>query len=738
MTKGVSNEIRQTAGTTVTDPNHRGMNGDIDAGGGYRTTEKVAGILDEIGVKDSTGARVKVKNGVLETNGNFGMTVNADPGLDRVGSSGHQAQVKQGAAHAETYVSETGGAVQSQTLKDHLATLDHTKKAHGMNEPPGKLVGSPEGQGMVKGALKAANQAGLSPETIEAIARQNGIKDPANLIDRMAEIKAGKATIVNAEEAAKLQGVSRDILQAAEATTKAKAEVEIKNTKMKVLELEAQGKTAEAQRLRNEVADYNAKADASNKALAAAEHGSPQGGKETQPKSQAPGTEPSAAQKPKATTASEPAVAAKGPGSQPKAIDGPEPAAATGGKLMKGAGWALGAYGIYEGYKTACEEMAAKKQDEPKGLTGWTANKAELAGRTIWHGLGFGAAADIGKQAGKDSFEQYKKDIADGKVSADSWGSYGWMKARGVLGALYGGVKAITYDAAKNTGTLVGQALNEGVGATKDNYDVFKNARGENQTRAEQSKKIHDTLIQRGASTVGAKLAADGVLNGDFSEAQRLNKVLQGKQAAKLAATQKIPEKELAKLPADPLKAKPEVAKPEVAKTLPGKEVVKGKGEGKDKDGVKSDPAKLPPAVPTKEEEARVNALIDAEIIQLRDAIAKTRAAMAQLRAIGGAPMGEVSAALASMTARYNELTAIAAKAKAKGLVEKQPAATPPPEKETQGGTVTAADGSRTVLTYRTDASGKKVPVTTEYDRNGRLLRQTTVDNKGQTVPLRK
>jgi YD repeat-containing protein len=42
------------------------------------------------------------------------------------------------------------------------------------------------------------------------------------------------------------------------------------------------------------------------------------------------------------------------------------------------------------------------------------------------------------------------------------------------------------------------------------------------------------------------------------------------------------------------------------------------------------------------------------------------------------------------------------------------------------------------VLTYRTDASGKKVPVTTEYDRNGRLLRQTTVDNKGQTVPLRK
>ena len=101
------------------------------------------------------------------------MTVNADAGLDKIGSAGHQAQVKMGAQHGETYVSETGQVTQSKPLKDHIATLDHTKKAmHGLNENPEALVGgSPEGQVMAKGTLKAATQADLPPEAVEAIAR---------------------------------------------------------------------------------------------------------------------------------------------------------------------------------------------------------------------------------------------------------------------------------------------------------------------------------------------------------------------------------------------------------------------------------------------------------------------------------------------------------------------------------------------------------------------------------------
>jgi hypothetical protein len=567
----VSNEIKQTAGTKVTDPNHRGMNGDIDAGGGYRTTEKAAKILDEIGVKDSLGQRVKVKNGVLETNGDFGMTINADAGVDRVGSSGHQAQVKQAAAHGETYISETGGAVKSKILKDDLAILDHTKKAHGVNEPPGKLVGSPEGQGMVKGALKAANQAKLPPETIEAIARKNGIANPERILDRMAEIKAGKSTIVNAEEAAKLQGVSRDILNTAEASTKAAAKAEVEKTKTKIADLETKGKVEEARRLREEVADYNAKADASRKAIAEAEHGSPQGAREAKTKSPSPGAEPppvetpgtAAGRKPKVTATPEPAVAGKRTGAQPRVSGEPAPKAAVGGKLLGAAGLALGAYGIYEGYKTACEEMAAGKQGESKGLTGWTANKAELAGRTLWHGLGFGAAADIGQQAGRDSFEQYKKDIAAGKVSPDSWTSYGMMKVRSVAGALFGGVKAISYDAAKSSGTSLGEAVGGLVGVGKDNYDLAQNSRNESRTKAEQSKKVYDTLIKNGASPVGAQRAADGVLKGDFTEAKRLMKVLDGKRAASLTIAPKTAESE--KRTSNPLKSDP----PKVSRAQP-------------------------------------------------------------------------------------------------------------------------------------------------------------------------
>ena len=51
------------------------MNGDFDAGGGYRTTEKAGKILNEIGVKGPNGGPVKVTGGVLETSPEFGMPI---------------------------------------------------------------------------------------------------------------------------------------------------------------------------------------------------------------------------------------------------------------------------------------------------------------------------------------------------------------------------------------------------------------------------------------------------------------------------------------------------------------------------------------------------------------------------------------------------------------------------------------------------------------------------------------
>jgi hypothetical protein len=487
-----SNELKQTAGTKINDPNHRGMNGDFDGGGGYRTTEKAAKILDEIGVKGppdpKTGkpTQVRVKAGVLETPGEFGMTVNAAPGTDRVGSAGHQAQVKMGAANGETYVSETGGAMRAGPLKDHVATMDHAKKAmHGLDKPPGEIVGpSSDGQAMAKGTLKAANQAKLSPEAVESIARQHGIKNPENVLDRLAEIKTGRAPIANADEAAKLQKVSRDVLRTSIAQTEKAAAAEVVNRQKNIEMLEKNGLREQSQRLRSEVADYNAKAKATSEPV--------------------------------------------------RGLNEPS----TGRKVISRAGFLLGAYGIYEGYQKAKEEMDAKKSAEPKGVMGWTKEKAELAAKTFWHGLGFGGMQEIGTQAGKDAFEQYKKDVEAGKVSPNDWKPYLEMKAKAVLGGLFGGAKAITYDAAKQSGTNLGNAIGEGVGAAKGLFDAIKTVRAEQKTNEERAKEIHDKLLQKGASPIGAQRAADGVLKGDFTEAKRLNKVLEGKQAAKLAAAE--------------------------------------------------------------------------------------------------------------------------------------------------------------------------------------------------------
>lgn len=508
-TANASNSVRQSAGTPVTSASHSGMTSDFDAGGGYRTTEKVGKILNEMGVKAPDGSRVKMTGGVLETAPEFGMTVNAAPGTDRIGSAGHQAQVKMNAAHGETYISETGGSVKSQVFKDRLATLDHAKKAtHGLTAKPEALVaGAADGQAMAKGALKAATQTNLDAKTVTEIARQNGIKNPEKILDRLAEIKSRQTPIASADEAAKLQGVTRDILNAAEAKSNLKAAAEVKQIEGKIADLKAQGQSSQAEQLRKELSDYRAKVDAAKEVL------------------------PGGANK-------SGAASTKMAGSSTAITAEPEPKTAAGSGLMKVAGIGLGLYGIYQGYNTAVEEMEAKKKGEPGGALGWTKEKAELAARTAWHGLGFGAAAEAGDKAGKEAYDQYKADIASGRISGKDWTPYFVMKTKAVVGGLFGVAKGITYDAAKQSGTQLGTAIGEGAGAGKAAYDWLKNTQSEKKTNEERAKIVRDKLLEKGASTVGAQRAADRVLQGDFSEAKRLNKILDGKKAAKFAAAQ--------------------------------------------------------------------------------------------------------------------------------------------------------------------------------------------------------
>lgn len=84
------------------------------------------------------------------------------------------------------------------------------------------------------------------------------------------------------------------------------------------------------------------------------------------------------------------------------------------------------------------------------------------------------------------------------------------------------------------------------------------------------------------------------------------------------------------------------------------------------------------------------------------------------------------------MTARYEQLTGMTANAQ-----PEKPSATAPLTTPSEGGIVTHSDGSKTVLTYRKDAAGNRVPITTDYDKNGRVMSSTTVDSTGRTVPVR-
>lgn len=486
-----SASVKQTAGTRIGDPNHQGMRSDWDGGGGYRTTEKASKILNEMGVKGPGGGRVKISGGVMETAGDFGMTINASPGADRIGSAGHQTQVKVAGTHHETYVSEMGGAVRSKPLKDQLAVLDHAKKAlPGLSATPESLVGSSEGRSMAKGALKAATQSGLPAETVNKIAGKHGLTDPDGMLEKLADIKSGRVSIQDAKEAAKLQGASRDLIEASKATTSARASSQIKQMEANVSQLEAAGKRVEARQARSELSDFREKFRAASEAVGDTAQGKlatkQSGFKETEPQ-------------------------AKG-----------------GSRAMTAAGLFLGAYGIYEGYKKAQEEMEAKKEAEPKALSGWSAQKAELAARTVWHGLGFGAAAEMGAKAGSEAYDEYEKGIISGKTP-DTWTSVMIMKTKAVVGGMYGFTKAITYDAAKHSITSLDSALTELRGIEKDRLNLIKTELNEKIGNTERSRLIYEKLVQKGASSVGAQRAADAAHSGDLSEAIRLNKILDAK-----------------------------------------------------------------------------------------------------------------------------------------------------------------------------------------------------------------
>jgi hypothetical protein len=242
-------EARQTEGTKITDPKHRGIPGDTDVGGTALQADKVKQVLNDMGIK----APIKTTPSTVEVGDDFNFTVNKEGKLGRPGSGAHQTQVHVDARNKETYVSE--GMDKGQAGRDHVQVQDHKKKAMGgLNSTPEDLVSNPDtARDMVKGTSKTMDH--LSDAEISKIMKRNNIPGtPQDFRDQMKAIKEGRAA-VTPENAAKLQQASRDVFNEAEIKTKRMADADVARTREQIGRLEKAGAKQDAQKLREGLVD---------------------------------------------------------------------------------------------------------------------------------------------------------------------------------------------------------------------------------------------------------------------------------------------------------------------------------------------------------------------------------------------------------------------------------------------------------------------------------------------------
>ncbi|MEK7866660.1 MAG: hypothetical protein AAB434_08240 [Planctomycetota bacterium] len=118
---------------------------------------------------------------------------------------------------------------------------------------------------------------------------------------------------------------------------------------------------------------------------------------------------------------------------------GKEPVGGEGGGMsttMKAGGLSVLIYGIYEGLKTGVDQ--AVDEEKPDDYTGQTFVKAWAY--SVWHGLGLGGAVELGREGARESFEQFRQDLKDGKDPSEMW-----AHMRAVILGYRNLVKAVTY-----------------------------------------------------------------------------------------------------------------------------------------------------------------------------------------------------------------------------------------------------------------------------------------------------
>ena len=278
----VNEGVRQTAGTDINDPGHRGMQGDLDAQAGAKTTDRMKDVLEDMGIakfkKGPDGSRIstddsfiKVKEspGVIDFGSDFEFTINKSGMAAPPGSEYHRIQTQVNAEHKETYISESmknrapdGSVTSQQAGADYVTVQDHKKKAvKGLKSDGSSLAADPDTmQSMVKGGNKTLRDAGISDEELAAILKKNNIPDsPAEFRNKMNQIKEGKLTLTDPSDAANMRNVQEGIFEVGEAKTLRTGRQDIADLKARIAAAEAAGDVATSRRLRGELVDSRIK-----------------------------------------------------------------------------------------------------------------------------------------------------------------------------------------------------------------------------------------------------------------------------------------------------------------------------------------------------------------------------------------------------------------------------------------------------------------------------------------------
>lgn len=249
--------IEASLGTSIDDAAHRGMRGDLDAGGGLRSVESLRQTLidmglDHVPVRETPGT---LEIGTRELGGDFEMTVHKT-GLDSpAGSQFSEIRDAVDARNHEVYLSErmrNRAAGTKQVGTDFVEIQDHYKKAaEGLRASSQRLVDEPSRmQTMAKGTAKTLQVGDIPDAELGDILRRQGIdQSPADFRERLQAIKEERIFIDDPAEAARLRDVGNEVFTRAEQRAYQRSRVEIET------------RTAEIDRIRENIRKVDAMSD---------------------------------------------------------------------------------------------------------------------------------------------------------------------------------------------------------------------------------------------------------------------------------------------------------------------------------------------------------------------------------------------------------------------------------------------------------------------------------------------